>query len=110
MQTIDRQTRSKTPRVTCTVCFKPAIKYYIKKKLKSGETVRDLVYEHRDEEPVKEFYHRGKRMFRYRRCNQGRVKDSSSLFKEDDTGKDYKKMYWDLIDNLRKIVEDADGI
>jgi len=33
---------------------------------------------------------------------------SSNLSREDDTGKDYKKMYWDLIDNLRKIVDDAD--
>jgi hypothetical protein len=29
----------------------------------------------------------------------------SSLSKEDDTGKDYKKMYLDLIENLRKIVD-----
>jgi hypothetical protein len=32
---------------------------------------------------------------------------SSSISKEGDTGKDYKKMYWDLIDNLRKIVNDT---
>jgi hypothetical protein len=35
---------------------------------------------------------------------------SSSLFKEDDTGKDYKKMYWDLVNTLRKIIDDANRI
>jgi hypothetical protein len=34
----------------------------------------------------------------------------SNLFREDDTGTDYKKMYWDLIDNLKNIVDNADGI
>jgi hypothetical protein len=31
---------------------------------------------------------------------------SSSLSKEDETGKDYKKMYWGLVQNLSKIVDD----
>jgi hypothetical protein len=33
---------------------------------------------------------------------------SSSQSREGDDGKYYKKMYWDLIDNLRKIVGNVD--
>jgi hypothetical protein len=32
---------------------------------------------------------------------------SSGLSKEDEFGKDYKKMYWNLVENLRKIVNGA---
>lgn len=33
---------------------------------------------------------------------------SSNLSREDNVARDYKKMYWDLIDNLRKIVGNVD--
>jgi hypothetical protein len=32
------------------------------------------------------------------------------LIKENDSTRDYRKMYWDLIGNLRKIVDQASGI
>ena len=33
---------------------------------------------------------------------------SSNLSREDNLVRDYKKMYWDLVDNLRKIVGEVD--
>jgi len=33
----------------------------------------------------------------------------SNQLREGDDGKDYKKMYWDLVNNLKKIVGTADG-
>jgi hypothetical protein len=32
------------------------------------------------------------------------------LIKENDSTRDYRKMYWDLIGNLRKIVDQASGV
>jgi hypothetical protein len=102
--------RPKEPRMICTVCFKPnAVRYYVKKKLKrTGEMVRNMVYEHRDELPIKEFYYKGHRMFRYRRCNAGRVKSGLPFIDEDNSRKDYKKMYWDLLSELTNIVYGID--
>lgn len=78
----DKKT-GKSPRMRCTVCLKPAVRYYNKYYSKSGELVRrEIVYEHRDEPPVKEDIYNGKKYLRYRRCNAGTVKEGLPLIVE----------------------------
>ncbi|MGC2597827.1 MAG: hypothetical protein WA395_06830 [Nitrososphaeraceae archaeon] len=38
------------------------------------------------------------------------IGETSSSLSEDSVAIGYEKLYWNLIDNLRKIVDDADGI
>ena len=60
--------RPKTPRFTCSVCFKPGAVRYINPKTNL------TIYEHPDEPPIKEYISptTGKKYFRYRRCNGGK--------------------------------------
>lgn len=118
----------------CTVCMKPnAVRYYIPSKNKDGSTTRSLVYEHRDEPPIKTYEYEGKgKIHSYRRCFAGPVSDESIMPELGDeeeqqshqpihkitpsspekqeiaNGKDYKKMYLDekrRHDALRKMIK-----
>lgn len=60
-------------RVTCTVCLKPgAVWYYADKKQ------NNIIYEHRDEPPVREYYYKNEKTKRktYRRCHTGVSKEN----------------------------------
>ena len=79
----DDHRHDRLPRMQCSICDKPnAVRYFIRKKLKSGEVVTKIVYEHRDEPPVGEFYFRGKKLFSYRRCQSGTVYDGLPFMEE----------------------------
>ena len=54
------------PRIACSICGKPAIRYVNRKK-------GTVEYEHRDDPPILEFLYRGHMMKRYRRCYAGRI-------------------------------------
>lgn len=77
---VTKRHRPKMPRMICTVCLQPnAIRYYHVHKKKDGTVSRQLIYEHRDEAPLKEYWYitkagRKQHHFRYRRCNAGVVK------------------------------------
>ena len=64
---------SKRPRITCTVCFKPGAIRYINPRTRIA-----TCNEHRDEPPISEHVSptTGKKYFRYRRCNGGRMVSS----------------------------------
>jgi hypothetical protein len=73
----------KAPRMQCTVCWKPAVRYYEKKWDKNGNLIRrKMVYEHRDEEPVRIDIYKGKKYKRYRRCSSGVVTDGLPFIEE----------------------------
>lgn len=79
---------NKSPRETCTECKKPAVRYYTNEYTKDGALRRRImVFEHRDELPVKEYWYttkKGKKQhhFRYRRCNAGVVTEGIPLISE----------------------------
>lgn len=65
----------KSPRMICTVCGKQAVRYYQKHYQKGKVVRRSLIYEHRDEPPIREFIYRGRKSKTYRRCDAGTVTD-----------------------------------
>jgi hypothetical protein len=58
--------RQPRQRIACTICGKPAVRYYQVKQ-------RKVEYEHRDEPPISEYHYRGKVYKRYRRCYGGSI-------------------------------------
>jgi hypothetical protein len=123
--------------IVCTKCNKPGYKYRTyfqhyneppigKVKLKGkviGDKYRrcylteEKVKQHQDDInreanslPVQREREKSSRDIILKKLDRYIEESTSSLFKEDDTGKDYKKMYWDLVDSLRNIVDDVDGI
>jgi hypothetical protein len=62
---LSSEIRGKRERVICTICQKPAVMYISKGKR--------IAYEHRDEPPIGEYWYRGKKYERYRRCDGGRI-------------------------------------
>lgn len=78
----DKKTQ-KAPRMQCTVCWKPAVRYYEKKWDKNGNLIRrKMIYEHRDEDPVRIDIYKGKKYKRYRRCSSGVVTDGLPFIEE----------------------------
>ena len=63
--------------------MKPAGPYYIMQKV-AGEVAKKIVYEHRDEGPIRELTCKGKKRFAYRRCYTGVILDGLPLIKEDE--------------------------
>ena len=73
----------KSQRMQCSICLKPnAIRYITHKKSKSGQVQTIIVYEHRDEPPIREFYHKNKKMYAYRRCHSGITHNGLPLMEE----------------------------
>ena len=68
LETVEKKREGKPrgERIACTICGKPAVRYFNPKK---GQ----VEYEHRDEPPVKVFEENGHKRFRYRRCFGGSV-------------------------------------
>lgn len=121
--TKNRIGRQPQQRVTCTVCLKPGAVWYYQNKKKNS-----IIYEHRDEPPIKEFTYRGKKMKRYRRCNttftenpiesvlknerkeiMQQQQEQKQMKKEQQQSQDWQKLYADLIHELKGIVYDIDG-
>lgn len=81
-QNKDKKT-GKSPRMQCTICGKPAVRYYTTRYSKDGKVVsRTMVYEHRDEPPIRDYIYRNQKYPRYRRCNAGIVKGGLPLMQE----------------------------
>ena len=102
------------PRVTCTICMKPAVRYYIMQK-QGGEMVRKITYEHRDEPPIREDMSKnGSVRRRYRRCYTGVIHNGLPFVEEREeeekkSGLDYKNKYEDTIHELGEIAFDISG-
>jgi hypothetical protein len=102
------------PRVTCTICMKPAVRYYIMQK-QGGEMVRKITYEHRDEPPVREDMSKnGSVRRRYRRCYTGVIHNGLPFVEEREEEEekselDYKNKYEDTIHELSEIAVDISG-
>lgn len=103
------------PRVTCTICMKPAVRYYIMQK-QGGKIVRKITYEHRDEPPIREDLSKnGSVRRRYRRCYTGVIHNGLPFVEEreekeqEKSGLDYKNKYEDTIHELSEIVVDISG-
>jgi hypothetical protein len=108
-QPIEMKTKGKRPRMICTTCLKPGAVQYINRKTKA------VIYEHRDEPPVREFMYRGQKMYRYRRCfggvmgeslgqiiEHGIQQQSKPKSKKPDSGKEKE------IEKLSKMVESVE--
>jgi predicted ATP-binding protein involved in virulence len=81
-----------------------------------------MIYEHRDEAPIREYIYRGQKYLRYRRCHGGTVQDSLPFIdekqvvttteekeeKEIDKSKHYKEMIAHLKE-LDEISHDISG-
>ena len=109
--------KPKRERFMCPICGKPgAVKYTQHDKDKEGKTVRRLIYEHRDEKPIDDYWYttkKGKKQhhLRYRRCNVGLVKDIQFPILDEPepepeqeqiqiqipNGKDWEKKFNDLV-------------
>jgi hypothetical protein len=107
------KSKSKRPRVPCAICNKPAIMY--KGKTKKGQVT--LIFEHRDEPPIREFIYKGRhKMYTYRRCDGGVVKQTGlpqpkepEQKQERKQRQNYEQRYIDLLQELKNIVYDIDG-
>ena len=90
----------------------------------AGETVKKIVFEHRDEGPTREFICRGKKSATYRRCYTGVIRDglpfleekeaavegtTEQIVKEETKELDYKKIFQDHIDEINEIAFDISG-
>jgi hypothetical protein len=62
-----RPYKGKRPLMTCITCGKPGAVRYINKS--SGQ----IIYEHRQEPPIKEEFYRGQKRYIFRRCSGGYV-------------------------------------
>jgi hypothetical protein len=111
----------KSPRTQCTVCGKTAVRYYDKHYTKDGRLKsRNMIYEHRDEPPIKEFIYRGIKHKQYRRCNAGPVQEGLPLIYENrpslvliDETEEYMKVKNELVlskDDLKELDEIANDI
>ena len=102
------------PRVTCTICMKPAVRYYVMQK-QGGEMVRKITYEHRDEPPIREDTSKnGSVRRRYRRCYTGVIHNGLPFVEEREEEEekselDYKNKYEDTIHELSEIAVDISG-
>ena len=102
------------PRVTCTICMKPAVRYYVMQK-QGGEMVRKITYEHRDEPPIREDMSKnGSIRRRYRRCYTGVIHNGLPFVEEREEEEekselDYKNKYEDTIHELSEIAVDISG-
>lgn len=102
------------PRVTCTICMKPAVRYYIMQK-QGGEMVRKITYEHRDEPQIREDMSKnGSVRRRYRRCYTGVIHNGLPFVEEREEEEekselDYKNKYEDTIHELSEIAVDISG-
>jgi hypothetical protein len=109
-----KQGKPQRPRVTCTICMKPAVRYYIMQK-QGGEMVRKITYEHRDEPPIREDMSKnGSVRRRYRRCYTGVIHNGLPFVEEreeeeEKSGLDYKNKYEDTIHELSEIAFDISG-
>jgi hypothetical protein len=106
--------------------MKLAVRYYIMPKV-AGKTVKKIVYEHRDEGPIREFIYRGKKSASYRRCYTGVIREglpfleekeeklaaiegkTEQIVKEETKGLDYKKIFQDHIHEINEIAFDISG-
>jgi len=103
------------PRVTCTICMKPSVRYYIMQK-QGGEMVRKITYEHRDEPPIREDMSKnGSIRRRYRRCYTGVIHNGLPFVEEREEEEeekselDYKKLFEDHVHELSEIAFDLSG-
>jgi hypothetical protein len=109
-----KQGKPQRPRVTCTICMKPAVRYYIMQK-QGGVMVRKITYEHRDEPPIREDMSKnGTVRRRYRRCYTGVIHNGLPFLEEregeeEKSGLDYKNKYEDTIQELSEIALDISG-
>lgn len=108
-----KQGKRQRPRVTCTICMKPAVRYYIMQK-QGGGMVRKITYEHRDEPPIREDMSKnGSVRKRYRRCYTGVIHNGLPFMEEreeeEKSGLDYKNKYEDTINELSEIAFDISG-
>lgn len=114
-------------RVTCTVCLKPGCVWYYENKKHNS-----IIYEHRDEPPIKDYEYRGQKYKRYRRCHTGVFKENpmdSILSKEqmmtpmtppppidnitNNTEPDWQTMYFEMkskADAMHRLLQGADEI
>ena len=106
--------------------MKPAVRYYISAKV-AGEKVKKIVYEHRDEGPIREFIYRGKKSATYRRCYTGVIRDglpilqekeerlgtiegtTEQVVKEETKELDFKKIFQDHMHDINEIAFDISG-
>ena len=99
----------------------------------AGEVAKKIVYEHRDEGPIRELTCKGKKRFAYRRCYTGVILDGLPLIKEDEEKipekkaietkqqqqqlrnketielVDYKNIFQDHIHEINEIAFDISG-
>lgn len=79
----NKEKEGKAPRMVCTVCWKPAVRYYLKKYDRDSNLIeRRMVYEHRDEPPIRVWKYRGRQNKTYRRCNSGVVTEGLPFIEE----------------------------